>query len=210
MTENARTRGRPKDLTKKISILDTARELFLAKGPDVTTEDIASKAGVAKATIYAYFADKENLLEAVIRRESDLTISDKQFEQSKDMPVKAVLKSYGMRYVSFIHRREILGWDRLIAAAAVSSPNLPERFFTAGPGRGQSMLISLIEQAITRKELKQCDPSIAADDLAGLWLGFTNLEVKLGVRPELTASEIENRVEHGIKVFMTFYARSDI
>ncbi|PWW07587.1 TetR family transcriptional regulator [Mangrovibacter plantisponsor] len=175
----------------------------------MTTEDIAAAAGVAKATIYAYFGDKGTLLEAVIHRESDLTISDEQFKQSLAMPFEDALKFYGMGYVSFIHRREILGWDKLIASAALKFPEIPERFFKAGPGRGQEMLISLIKQAVLRKEVKVCEPVMAADDLTGLWLGFTNIEVTLGVKPELTDDEIENRVDHGIAVFMSFYRYSD-
>ncbi|WP_017385184.1 TetR/AcrR family transcriptional regulator [Acinetobacter baylyi] len=207
--EKSRGPGRPKDKSKEITILAAARKLFLEIGLDVTTDAIALEAGVAKSTIYSYFSDKENLLEAVIRLESDLTISDEQFEQSLSLPLYDVLKSFGLRYVNFINNREVLGWDRLIAAAAIKTPDLPERFFAAGPGRGQYMLIALLCQAIAKGELKQCDPQVAADNLTGLWLGFTSLEVKLGVKPALTPQEIENRVEHGINVFMAFYAIKD-
>ncbi|ENX44019.1 hypothetical protein F886_03378 [Acinetobacter sp. NIPH 542] len=143
------------------------------------------------------------MLEGVIRLESYLTISDEQFEKSFGLPLYDVLKSFGLRYVKFINNREILRWGRLIASAAIKTPNLPERFFAAGPGRGQYMLIALLSQAIAK------EPQVAADNLTGLWLGFTNLEVKLGVRPALSAQEIENRVEHGINVFMAFYANKN-
>ena len=207
--EKSRGPGRPKDKSKEIAILAAARKLFLEIGLDVTTDAIALEAGVAKSTVYSYFSDKECLLEAVIRLESDLTISDEQFEKSLGLPLYDVLKSFGLRYVKFINNREILGWDRLIASAAIKTPNLPERYFAAGPGRGQYMLIALLSQAIAKGELKQCEPQVAADNLTGLWLGFTNLEVKLGVRPALSAQEIENRVEHGINVFMAFYANKN-
>jgi TetR/AcrR family transcriptional repressor of mexJK operon len=121
------------------------------------------------------------------------------------MPLNLVLKSFGLRYVRFINNREILGWDRLIAAAAVKSPQLPERFFAAGPGRGQYMLIALLSQAIAKGEIKRCEPHIAADYLTGLWLGFTSLEIKLGVRSILSDDEIETRVEQGIDIFMSYY-----
>lgn len=207
--EKSRGPGRPKDKSKEIAILAAARKLFLEIGLDVTIDAIALEAGVAKSTIYSYFSDKECLLEAVIRLESDLTISDEQFEQSLSLPLYDVLRSFGLRYVKFINNREILGWDRLIAAAAIRAPNLPERFFSAGPGRGQYMLIALLSQAIAKGELKRCEPQVAADNLTGLWLGFTSLEVKLGVRPALSEQEIENRVEHGISVFMAFYANTN-
>jgi TetR/AcrR family transcriptional repressor of mexJK operon len=197
--------GRPKDSSRKLAILVSARKLFLEYGLDVTIDTIALNASVAKSTVYSHFSDKESLLEAVIRHESDLTISDEQFKQSLSMPLNLVLKSFGLRYVRFINNREILGWDRLIAAAAVKSPQLPERFFAAGPGRGQYMLIALLSQAIAKGEIKRCEPHIAADYLTGLWLGFTSLEIKLGVRSILSDDEIETRVEQGIDIFMSYY-----
>ena len=56
------------------------------------------------------------------------------------------------------------------------------------------MLTQLIELAIERGDLETTDAEYAADALAGLWFGFVNLEIKLGVRAPLTADEIEERV----------------
>ena len=50
------------------AILQAARKLFLEQGTEVTTAEIARVAGVAKATLYANFSDKEHLIEAVLRR----------------------------------------------------------------------------------------------------------------------------------------------
>ena len=43
---------------------------------DVTTGDVAAAAGVAKATLYANFKDKDELIEAVISRESEHVVAD--------------------------------------------------------------------------------------------------------------------------------------
>ena len=51
-------------------ILNTAEPLFYAKGYHETAiSDIAKKMGVAQGTIYYYFAAKEDLLEALVKRE---------------------------------------------------------------------------------------------------------------------------------------------
>ena len=68
MTKENRPRGRPKDDSKRVALLDAARALFLSRGPEVTMEEIAATAGVAKATLYAKFTDKESLVEAVDRK----------------------------------------------------------------------------------------------------------------------------------------------
>src|SRR3546814_20076088 len=84
MTREKWPRGRPKDDAKKTALLDAARSLLLARGPDVTIDEIAASAGIAKATVYANFAGKNALIEAVIRRESDMTITAEQLARLDD------------------------------------------------------------------------------------------------------------------------------
>ena len=57
-----RKEARPQEL------LDAALELFVEKGFAATrAEEVALRAGVAKGTLYLYYASKEELLKAVIR-----------------------------------------------------------------------------------------------------------------------------------------------
>ena len=200
-----RQRGRPQDNSKTVAILDSARSLFLTKGPNVTLDEIATSSGVAKATLYAKFKDKKAIIEAVIRRESDLTITAEQFTRFSQMPISDALNEFGLQYLAFINNRDLLNWDRLIAALELQNSDLPKRFFDLGPGRGQSLLTKLIEQAIVSGQLSQCNPAQAADTLTGLWLGFVNLEIKLGVRAPLTKSEMKDRVTQGIKNFLIIH-----
>ena len=197
MSETPRQKGRPKDPLKTQAILQAARKLFLEQGLEVTTAEIARVAGVAKATLYANFSDKEHLIEAVLRQESDLTISDHDFAQRHHLPLIEVLTAFGYRFVRFINQRELTGWDRLIASAAVRHPDLPGRFYAAGPGRAQQMLEAIIAEAIEAGTLRACDPQEAADELAGLWLGMTSLAIKLGARPPLSDDEIKDLLTDG-------------
>src|ERR1700728_389531 len=104
--EVRRGRGRPNDPAKREAVLDAARDLFLERGPDVPMDVIAAKAGVAKATLYAKFADRKALVEAVLRRESDRAIADSQLAESLAMDIEAALIAYGLRYMEFINERQ--------------------------------------------------------------------------------------------------------
>ncbi len=125
MSETPRQKGRPKDPLKTQAILQAARKLFLEQGLEVTTAEIARVAGVAKATLYANFSDKEHLIEAVLRQESDLTISDHDFAQRHHLPLIEVLTAFGYRFVRFINQRELTGWDRLDRLGCRASPRSP-------------------------------------------------------------------------------------
>jgi AcrR family transcriptional regulator len=56
-------------------ILDAAEPLFFTKGYKKTTiTDITSKMGVAKGMIYYYFRSKEEILEAIINRQTQVLL----------------------------------------------------------------------------------------------------------------------------------------
>src|ERR1700694_3570765 len=56
-------------------IIAAARRLFDRKGyADTAMEEIADRAGVAVGTLYNYFPSKDDLLLAILRRETDAII----------------------------------------------------------------------------------------------------------------------------------------
>lgn len=50
---------------RRAELLDVARRLIHAQGPDVTMEDIASASGTSKSIVYRYFTDKAQLQRAI-------------------------------------------------------------------------------------------------------------------------------------------------
>jgi hypothetical protein len=57
-----------KAAARRDAILDAALDEFSAKGfASARLEDVAKRAGIAKGTIYLYFADKETLFQELIR-----------------------------------------------------------------------------------------------------------------------------------------------
>src|SRR6266542_407512 len=60
-------RGRPPSIPED-DILDAARELFLARGFDATTAEIADRAGISESIIFYRYKTKEALFAAVVER----------------------------------------------------------------------------------------------------------------------------------------------
>lgn len=68
----ASSKRRDKQINKYDRIVDAAYQLFLAQGfEQVSIQEIATRAGVAKGTFYLYFRDKEQLRECVISQKSN-------------------------------------------------------------------------------------------------------------------------------------------
>ncbi len=64
-----------KQQNKRISILDSAYELFIEKSFNNTSiDDVVKSAGIAKGTFYLYFKDKHDLMERIIIRKGALIL----------------------------------------------------------------------------------------------------------------------------------------
>ena len=57
-----------------------------------------------------------------------------------------------------------------------------------------------------RGELRIDDPFEAAEHLFGLWQGFSNLQLSLGVESDHLRKTIERRIDRALDVFMCAYS----
>ncbi len=71
--EQEKTSRKPRadSLRNRESLLVAARDVFNAGGPDASLEAVARKAGVGIGTLYRHFPTREDIFQAVYRREVD-------------------------------------------------------------------------------------------------------------------------------------------
>lgn len=84
-------------------ILHKARELYMRNGiRAVSMDDIATQSGVSKKTIYQYYADKDELVDAVMQMEEIRIHQDSKecFEQSGDA-IEEILLTLSRIYTRF-------------------------------------------------------------------------------------------------------------
>ena len=202
-----RARGRPRDPTKRVALLAAARELFLERGSEaVTMDQVLSRAGVSRATLYSNFANKSELLTAVIDAESKRIFTEQWANDHLEQSTEEKLIRLGAKLLHFIAEADTLAFERLIAQAALADPGYGTRFFAAGPGRIRSIVMAIIHAGQERGELQPCDTETAANDLLGLWQGFWRLEIQYGHRPAADPAELDRLVHHGVKQFLSLYS----
>lgn len=202
-----RARGRPRDPTKRAALLHAARALFLERGTGaVTLDQVVARAGVSRATLYGNFADKGELLAAVIADESERIVTGEWARDDIDQPVERTLIRFGEGPLRFVAEADTMAFERLIAQAALAEPAYGTRFFAAGPGRVRGIVRAIIRAGQQRGELEPCDAEQAANDLLGLWQGFWRLEIQYGHRPAVDPAELDRLARHGVQQFLRLYA----
>lgn len=203
-----RPRGRPKDLEKRAAIIRAARNLFFGHGlAGVKIDEVALKAGVSKMTVYANFADKAAIFEAVVAEEGARI--DEAFAHLKigAGSIEVVLTRVGNELMSFLMSPEVMRLDRMLGAEMNSHPTVGQGFYRAGPERSWMAVSDILAAASARGEILTDDPNRAAEDLIALWLGMVPLQHRFYQHEVLSPSEIVERVEHGVRVFMAAYGQ---
>lgn len=195
--------GRPKDQEKRMAILEAARSQFFTRGFDaVTIEGVAATAGVSKMTVYGHFIDKETLFKAFVEREvAGLGNLLTQFPLTLN-DLRQTLIQFGMAFLDFISRPEVIQFNHLMMSVASQHPQLVYQFFQAGPATIYAALANLLRQAITAEQVSIVNPERAADQLMAMWQNFELTKVHLGVRTTLSSQEQLDYVENCVDTLL--------
>ena len=78
---------------RRAAILDAALEEFTARGYEgARLDDVAKRAGVAKGTIYLYFADKEALFQELVRSMVHPVLGTLEQMRGVDIPARMLVE----------------------------------------------------------------------------------------------------------------------
>lgn len=209
---SSRPVGRPKDHDKARAILDAGWQLFLAHGVEATSiEAIAARAGVSKVTLYKYYPDRTTLFKAAVLREMERIEQAQGVHQPTAVqPIAAQLRAFGLGIMTFLTSQPAIDFYSVVAGELRRHETLARAFYDLGPGRTRANLAGLLGAAVARGELAALDPHQAAEELFGLWQGFTNFQFSLGIDIALVHADLERRVTRGVQIFLAIYELSPV
>lgn len=161
-----RPRGRPprapqESAARRRAILDAALVEFAAHGfAAARLDDVARRAGIAKGTLYLYFADKEALFEALVQGSIRPLLDNlQQVALLPDVPTRQVLK---LLFTTFA--REVLGSDRklllrLLITEGARFPRLVGFYHAEIVTPGLKLMRGLMARAAERGEIADDAPA---------------------------------------------------
>ncbi len=154
-------------------ILDAALEVFGEHGfAGARTDDIATKAGVAKGTIFLYFPTKDDLFKAVVRREIVARIEDAEQRRADagDMSARDFLRIFLTNYYATTQGTHALRMLRLVMGELHKHPELARFYGTEVIARAWTLLSSVVQRGIERGEFRPVDPMLAARCITSAFL----------------------------------------
>jgi AcrR family transcriptional regulator len=141
---------------RRQAIIDAALEEFVARGFTATRlDDIATRAGVAKGTIYLHFRDKESMFEELISTAIVPLLGRLVPPPSMNGSVRDALEGFAKAFIQEVATTRRGDIVRLIVAEGPRFPAIADFYYREVISRGLAGMRALIELAIARGEIKQ-------------------------------------------------------
>ena len=163
----------PRSAAKRAAMLDAAQSCFLESGyASTTVDEVATRAGVSKATIYAHFNSKDELFGAIICRRCDdhaEGLSSLTLPECTD--ARVILTAMAQRLMALFLSPEVMGIYRMVIAEAPRHPELAKTWYEAGPLRGKQRLVEAFDDMKRRGLLDFDDTRRTADVFVSMLRG---------------------------------------
>ncbi|HYJ70635.1 MAG TPA: TetR/AcrR family transcriptional regulator [Nocardioidaceae bacterium] len=195
-------RGR---IDKREAILDAAFRVFAEQGYDQAgVEAIAAEAGVAKATIYNHFGDKESLLRAIISDLAEGALAEHLAiveRLTDDRDLRAALEDVGYGLLDRYFDEKTVWFRRLLAAEITQFPDLLDIVRGRTADRIMDALANRLARLALAGRLRITDPVVAADQFWALLAGPAEVRSMMGTR-RITETELRTVVSQGVDTFL--------
>ena len=183
-----------KAAARREAILEAALDEFSARGfAAARLEDVAKRAGVAKGTIYLYFADKEALFQELVRFQIGPVMSAFAAALASELPLKSLIDQaieIFTREVFGTRRKQVI---RLIISEGPRFPTLAEFYYREVLGPMLKAVRARLQRARERGEIAD-DALIrfpqllgAATIMAVVWQGLFDRFEPLDARAMIRA-----------------------
>ncbi|KQU97166.1 TetR family transcriptional regulator [Mesorhizobium sp. Root695] len=205
MENNGETRSARKDR----EIIEAATAAFIAKGYDGTSmEEIATKAGASKQTVYKHFTDKETLFSEVVESTASQTndvVESVTMLLSEAKFMEGGLQQLARRMTTTLMDDDLLKLRRLIIANADRMPQLGRSWYEKGFERMLASVASCFEKLTSRGLLQTSDPRLAASHLFGMLLWIPMNEAMFTGSNPRSKADLERHADASVEAFLAAY-----
>ena len=199
--------GRPKDLAKRASILEAAKQLFLEQGyQGVSMDQIATTAGVSKLTVYSHFGDKETLFAAAIAATCEEVLPEELFAPAPAGTLREQLRSIGQAFFDLITSDEAISMHRLMNTPGTAENAMRELIWNAGPQRLQEAGECGLQPHVAAGRLRIDDIPLAASQFFCLLKGELHPMMACGLCRQPGAPEVARHVDATVDLFLRAHA----
>ncbi len=198
--------GRPVDRNKDIAILQAARQILLFEGASaLTMEAVASKAAVSKATLYSRFGNRNALIEAVLRAQSDFFVETLSPDVQNAAQTFAALEGFSLRLLQYLFSEDHLCLMKTLQGHQDIPADLRERMYELGPVATCIQVEAWLAQVHQRGLISCPQPAFSAELLYGMLVGMDMLRTLFQQAPKRKPADVPGHVRAVVTLFLQLH-----
>jgi TetR/AcrR family transcriptional repressor of mexJK operon len=205
-TPSTTSSGRPVDRTKDIAILQAARQILLFEGANtLTMEAVAHKAGVSKATLYSRFGNRNALIEAVLRAQSDFFVESLGPAVQNAAQTFVALENFGLRLLQYLFSEDHLCLMKTLQGHQCIPAELRLRMYELGPQATCDQVEVWLAQAHQAGVICCADPALSAELLFGMLVGMDMLRNLFQQAPKRKPADLPGHIRTVVTLFLQMH-----
>lgn len=144
-------------------LLDAALAVFVERGYAATRlEEVARRAGVAKATLYLYYENKLDLFKAVVRHALVERFDEvARAHAGRGLAARDELAGLLTAFVQRVADSPLSGIPKLVVAEAGNFPEVARFYHDEVIRRGRAMVVRVLERGAASGEFRRVDTEYA-------------------------------------------------
>jgi AcrR family transcriptional regulator len=164
--------------------------------------EICSRVGGSKATLYNYFASKEELFFEVMSNPEFDIVHSTILPSSGD--IAESLHQFGKRLLTFLYSPEIRA-HRHLAITESGRTDLGRIVYERGILRSQNLISEFLQEAMDQGKLRPTDPIVATRHLLALLESELMDRFLFQIPMEIDEQKIEEVTHRAIEIFIKGY-----
>ena len=199
--------GRPVDRSKDNAILQAARHLLSTSGiGSLSMEAVAKAAGVSKATLYNRFANRQQLIEALLSSQTEFFSETLQQVGATVGESQQALIESSVRLLEFLLSDEQQCLMNVMQSGAEIPAELCAMMYQHGPQATFDNFVGWLDKVDAAGQLQLGDSHFAGECLFGMLVGMDWIRGVFRAPVQRQPALIRSHVERVIALFWQLFA----
>jgi TetR/AcrR family transcriptional repressor of mexJK operon len=192
---------------KRRDLLNTAADMFLARGYDrVTLDEIVAEVGGSKSNIYKHFHGKEGLFIAAVENLCSEISGAILASEGFSLPLRQALTKIGQMFYKVVLHPRTVALQRLVIAESIRCPQVAQTWFDRGPRIFYEAMTRFCEERQASGELRAGDAREAAILFHDMMAFDIPHQLLLGIMRPPTASALDAKIRSVVDAFLNGFA----
>lgn len=197
------TRGNRRGELRRESLLLAAREAFLERGFSGTSiEDVVSRTGGSKASLYSYFGSKEGLFGEMVSSGCKDFLRNVGIPTQVEGTLQQTLHAFGLRFFKLYTEPGRVKLMRAVIAEATRFPEFAQQLYNEGPQQVRIGLAAFFKTCDAQGLLRAPNPDLAAIQFITLVKGHCQFRSLFGLSPLALPITQDAFIEDAVRIFL--------